>query len=402
MKTVEIKDQATSRQFINLPRRLYRNDPHWISPLDNDIAAIFDPLRNSFFRHGKCTRWILLDDDGNTIGRIAAFINYEKAYKQIQPTGGMGFFECMDDEAASHCLFDTARCWLEANGMQAMEGPINFGENDKYWGLLVEGFKPPSLGMNYNPPYYRRLLESYGFVGIYDQLTNFLDATVPLPERFTKISDWVMKKPGYSFLHFSVRNKEKFFSDFAGIYNDAWSDFENFTPLTLETIRESFRQMQPVMDEKIIWFAYHEQEPAAFILCLPDINQVLRHINGRLDLIGKLKFFWYTRTRTVDRLRITVMGCKKKFQQHGLESALIRCLQNEVLPRRTVKAVELAWVGDFNKKMLALHEATGAKKEKVHRTYRYVFNPLPKDIGDIKTSVPLLSPYLPSPFSDRT
>lgn len=392
MRTQEINDRTTERKFIDLPRALYRNDPHWICPLDNDIAAVFNPSRNSFFRHGQCTRWILLDDRGHTIGRIAAFINSEKAYRNSRPTGGIGFFECIDDKTAAHCLFDTARSWLQDRDMQAMDGPINFGENDKYWGLLVEGFKAPSLGMNYNPSYYIRLLESYGFAPLYDQLTNFLDATRPLPERFTRISDWVMKKPGYSFSHFSIRRKEKFFSDFADIYNDGWSGFENFTPLKPDTIRESFRQMQAVMDEKIIWFAYHEGEPAAFVLCLPDVNQILKHIKGRLDLPGRLKFFWYRHTSRVDRIRITVMGCKKKFQRHGLESALIRCLQEEVLPRKTIKGVELAWVGDFNKKMLALHEATGAKKEKVHRTYRYVFN----------TSALSLSPYPPSPSSDRT
>ncbi|HEX9514313.1 MAG TPA: GNAT family N-acetyltransferase [Puia sp.] len=378
MHLSEVTDRATARKFMDLPKQLYKGDPGWVCPLDNDITAIFDPARNNFFRHGLCTRWILQNEDGKTIGRIAAFINHEKAYKSQQPTGGMGFFECIDHEAAGHALLDGARSWLQSNGMQAMDGPVNFGENDKYWGLLVEGFTSPSLGMNYNPPYYRRLLESYGFQKLYDQFTNFLDASLPLPDRFTKISDWVMKKPGYSFEHFSIRKKEKYFSDFYEIYNDAWSEFENFTPIEMATIRESFRQMRPVMDEKIIWFAYYHNEPIAFVLCLPDINQLLKHVKGKLNFMGKLKFLWHKHTGAVDRLRITIMGCKKKFQHHGLESALIRCLQTEVLPRGTIKGVELAWVGDFNKKMLLLHEATGARKEKVHRTYRYIFDPTPQ------------------------
>jgi hypothetical protein len=103
------------------------------------------------------------------------------------------------------------------------------------------------------------------------------------------------------------------------------------------------------------------------------VNQILKHVNGKLNLWGKLKFFWYSKTTTVDRLRIIIMGCKKKFQNHGIESALIRCLQLEVLPRNTIKGVELAWVGDFNDKMLAIHEATGATQDKIHRTYRLVF-----------------------------
>lgn len=111
----------------------------------------------------------------------------------------------------------------------------------------------------------------------------------------------------------------------------------------------------------------------SFIVCLPDANQILKHVNGKLNLWGKLKFLWYRYTHTIDRLRIIVMGCKKRFQNHGLESALIRCLQEEVLPRKTIKGVELAWVGDFNQKMMALHRATGATTDKVHRTYLYVF-----------------------------
>lgn len=132
--------------------------------------------------------------------------------------------------------------------------------------------------------------------------------------------------------------------------------------------------MKPIVDEKIIWYAYHHNEPVAFILCLPDVNQILKHLRGRMNMWGKLKFLWYKNTTTIDRLRIIVMGCKKKYQNHGLESAFIRCLQNEVLPRKTITGVELAWVADWNKKMIALHEATGAKRDKVHRTYRYVFD----------------------------
>lgn len=373
MNVIEVSNPRTARQFIDLPKKLYKDDPNWISPLDNEVEAVFDPLRNVFFEHGVCTRWLLLDDSGQLIGRIAAFINYEKAYKYPQPTGGSGFFDCINDKKAAHLLLDTAKAWLQGHGMEAMEGPINFGENDKFWGLLIDGFKPPSLGMNYNPPYYQEFFESYGFKKEYDQLTNYLDITVPFTERFTKIADWVMKKPGYSFRHFDKKQFNKYAEDFREIYNDAWSTFENFVPIEMGVIKESFRQMKAIMDEKIIWFAYYKEEPIGFVLCLPDINQVLKHVNGKLNLWGKLKFLWYKKTITIDRLRIIIMGCKKKYQNHGIESALVRTLQLEVVPRNIVKGVELAWVGDFNEKMLAIHAATGAKLDKVHRTYKIVF-----------------------------
>lgn len=374
MNLIEVANWEQARAFIDLPKRLYKNDPHWICPLDSDVEAVFDSSRNVFFSHGLCNRWLLADKNGHFIGRIAAFINYEKSHKNPQPTGGIGFFECIQDEKAAFLLLDTGKAWLKSKGMEAMDGPINFGENDKYWGLLIQGFKPPSLGMNYNPPYYKDFFESYGFTKLYDQLTNFLDATTPLPERFTKIADWVMKKPDYSFRHFDKGQFDKYAGDFREIYNDAWSDFENFTPIEMGTIKESFRQMKAIMDERIIWFAYYKNEPIAVVLCLPDVNQILKHVHGKLNLWGKLKFFWYSKTMRVSRLRIIIMGCKKKFQNHGIESALIRCLQLEVLPRNTITGVELAWVGDFNDKMIALHEATGAKQDKIHRTYRYIFS----------------------------
>jgi hypothetical protein len=373
MIVTEVTNLKASREFIDLPRQLYKNDPNWICPLDNQVEAVFEPKRNVFFEHGVCTRWLLKDDAGKTIGRIAAFINYKKAHKHPRPTGGVGFFECVNDQKAAFLLFDTARDWLRSKGMEAMEGPVNFGENDKFWGLLIDGFKPPSLGMNYNPPYYRDFFESYGFKKEYDQFTNFLSAETHMPERFTKISDWVMRKPGYSWKHFDKNQFDKFAHDFTEIYNDAWSEFDNFTPIQMGTIRESFRQMKAIMDEKIIWFGYYKDEPIAFVLCLPDVNQVLKHVNGKLNLLGKLKFLWYKKTTAISRLRIIIMGCKKKYQNHGIESALIRCLQNEVYPRKNIKGAELAWVGDFNEKMLAIHEATGAVKDKVHRTYSYTF-----------------------------
>lgn len=370
---IEVIQKKEVEAFLSLPAKLYRQDPLWIAALDDDVEAVFDPLRNHRFQQGKCRRWLAIGEKGETIGRIAAFVDFKKASSEIRPAGGFGFFECIEDEKVAHRLFNTARVWLQSQNMQAMEGPVNFGETDRFWGLLVEGFQPPSYGMSYNPPFYQYFFESYGFTRLYDQFTNVLDATKPLPERFAKIADWVMQKKDYHFEHFRLHDKEKYFLDFVEVYNDAWSTFHDFRGMGVETIREAFRQMEPLSDEKIIWFAYYKNEPVSFILCLPDANQILKYLNGKLTLWNKLKFFWYRKTIKVDRLRVVVMGCKQKFQNHGIESALIRCLQNEVLPRKNIREVELAWVGDYNKKMRALHYATGARQSKVHRTYRLDF-----------------------------
>ena len=373
MVITEVTDKPTKKAFLNTARIIYKNDNNWVCPLDVDIEAVFDPQKNNFHQFGTCTRWVLRDDKGTLIGRIAAFINNKKAFHFEQPTGGVGFFECINNKEAAFMLFDTAKKWLENKGMQAMDGPINFGENDTFWGLLVEGFNPPSYGMNYNPSYYRGFFEDYGFKTLYEQITNHIDVNKPFPERFYKIAKWVTQKPGYEFKHLEAKKIEQFAADFIQIYNDAWADFENFVPITYETLLESFIKMKPIMDENLIWFAYVNGEPASFTIVLPDANQMLKPLKGKLDLIGKLTFL-YRKWKGVTRMRAIVMGTKKKFQNHGLESAQFIKLGEYVLPLKQYDVLELSWVGDFNEKMVAMHAAMGATFANRHLTMRYIFN----------------------------
>ena len=373
MQIIEVNNSNTKKSFLDVARQLYKDDPNWICPLDNDIEAVFDPAKNHFHQQGKCIRWILKDDKNNTIGRVAAFINEKKAYSYEQPTGGCGFFECIDNQDAADLLFDTAKQWLAANGMKAMDGPINFGENDMWWGLLVEGFLMPYYGMNYNPPYYKRLFERYGFEQLLVQMSNRIDLLKPFPERFTKIAQWVTKKPGYTFEHLDRKRFDKYAVDFKEIYNDAWKDFENFTPISDVTIRETFEKIKIIMDERLIWFAYVNGEPACLVVIVPDTNELIYNLNGKLNLLGKLKFMINKFTKKNKRMRAIILGTKGKFQKHGLESALIIKLGEYVLPLNQYEELELSWVGDFNAKMIALHEATGATFSKQHITYRCLF-----------------------------
>lgn len=368
--TVEVRTKKQEKQFLEVPKKLYKDDEHWICPLDDDIKQIFDPIKNNFHQHGICTRWLLIEN-GQIVGRIAAFINYEKAFSQQLKLGGIGFFECINSYSASEKLFDTAKSWLRSKGMEAMDGPINFGENDNFWGLLVEGFTSPSYGMNYNKPYYQELFTNYGFKIIYEQITNHLDVNVPFPERFNRIAEWVSQKPGYTFKHFSKKNIREFAKHFMEIYNDAWENFENFKPIRMETIMESFKKMRFIMDEKLIWFAYVNNVPVSFIMVIPDANQLIKNFNGRMSLFNSLRFI--LNKGKVNRLRAIVMGTKKSYQKHGIESALFIKLKQYVIPLNRYKELELSWVGDFNREMLSIHRATGAKPGKKHATLRYIF-----------------------------
>jgi hypothetical protein len=155
MTIKEVKSANDIKDFLMFPVALYKKESNWIRPLDSDIEDIFDEKVNKFFRHGECTRWVSFNDQGQVIGRVAAFINKKTAKTSEYTTGGMGFFECIDDQVAANLLFDTAKQWLMERGMEAMDGPINFGERDKWWGLLVDGFYEPNYCMPYHMKYYR-------------------------------------------------------------------------------------------------------------------------------------------------------------------------------------------------------------------------------------------------------
>jgi hypothetical protein len=372
MTIKELNSSKLNKDFLDVARKIYADDNNWVCPLDKDIEAVFDAKKNNFHTHGKVTRWVLYDQQNQLIGRIAAFINDKKSKTFEQPTGGIGFIECIDDEKAFQLLFKTAESWLKENGMEAMDGPINFGENDTFWGLLIEGFTRPSYGMNYHKPYYYQHFKNYGFEVMYEQLTNHLDINKPFPERFTKIAEWVSKKEGYVFKPLDVKNFDQFARDFMEIYNDGWKDFPNFNPIKLVTVKESFEQMKLIMDPKLIWFAYVHGEPASFVVMLPDANLMIKSLKGKLDLIGKVKFL-YNKWKGVNRMRAVVMGTKQKFQKHGLESAIFIKLKEYVIPLKQYDELELSWVGDFNDKMLAIHSATGSVPAKKHATMRKIF-----------------------------
>ena len=374
MQITEVKTKKEIRQFLDVPRKIYTNDPYWVCPLDDDTEAIFDQKKNVFFQNGEAVRWILSDDTGKLVGRVAAFINRNKAFKYQQPTGGMGFFECINDRNAAFLLFDTARNWLADRGMEAMDGPINFGENDVNWGLLVDGFIHPGLGMNYNPPYYQELFESYGFKFYFEQISNHLDLKKKFPDRFWKIANWVMKKPEFRFEHFRYEKAAAYIHDLKDVYDTAWAFHESFTPMNEDVLLKTLQKTKPFLDEEMIWFVYHNDTPAAFLIMFPDVNQILKHLNGKLHLWNKLKFLYLLKKKVITRARIVIMGVKPVFQRNGLESGIFWHLNEMFKHKPQYNELELSWVGDFNPKMRALHESVGAVFGKRHITYRKLFS----------------------------
>ena len=375
MKIISVKDRKTARDFLACPKKLYRNDPVWVCPLDKDIQAIFDPQQNVYFKHGELSRWILRNNDGELIGRIAAFIDHNMTGLEDQPTGGIGFFECIDMQEGANLLFDTAKVWLQKKGMEAMDGPINFGERDSYWGLLVDGFTHPSYEVAYNPPYYQQLFENYGFKTYFKQEGFHLDVTREIPARFMKIAEWISKKPEYTFKHFCWAEKKQFSNDFAEVFNEAWASFKiNFEPLKEDYILKVLKKARAIIEEEFIWIAYRNDKPIAIYLMYPDVNQIFKHMSGRLHLWNKIRFLNLKRKKTINRARGVLMGVIPKYQGLGIESAFIYQLIQVFKRKPQYREIEFSWVGDFNPKMRKIFMSVGSNSAKHYITYRYLFD----------------------------
>jgi hypothetical protein len=377
MTITEVTTRHHIKEFLLLPVKLYKTEPRWIRPLDKDIEDVFDQEKNKTFRHGECIRWIISNDRGETIGRVAAFINQKTVSKgNDQPTGGIGFFECIHDQQAAFALFDQCKRWLRERGMEAMDGPINFGNRDRWWGLLIEGFDhEPNYQCNYNFPYYQDLFEAYGFKVYFYQITFARTVAGTISDRLYEKASITAKNPDYEFRHIRKDEVHKLPEYIMTVYNKAWANRKDIPELTMAQAKLIVKQMKPIMDIHLLYFGFYKGEPVSFFLSLPEINQIFKYVNGKLDWIGKIKFLWHSFRKTNRKAFGILFGVVPAHQGKGLDGAMVlnskRILQ-EVYKR--YDDYEMNWIGDFNPRMINVVEQVGADVSKRHATYRKLFD----------------------------
>jgi hypothetical protein len=375
---LEVNDKVTRKEFLSLPIKLYKNNPLWVRPLDIDIEKIFDPEKNKLFRNGEAIRWILKNEKGETIGRVAAFIDYLSIKTNPQPTGGMGFFECINCEKAANRLFDACRDWLKTRGMEAMDGPINFGTRENWWGLLVEGQFEPNYCTAYNLPYYPNLFEGYGFKVFFHQFTYHMPVSAENVDPIVwEKAKRIAQNPEYRVENISLKNLNKYAEDFVTIFNKAWGRFTGVSKMSKVHAMSLLKSIKPILDKRLMVFAYHLDEPIGMLIMVPDLNQVVKHLNGNLNLWGKIRLIYLLRVKKVcTRALGLIYGVIPQYQAKGVEGALIegfaKCALRKGYP---YTEIDLNWVGDFNPTMRKMVEQIGAKVRKVHITYRYMFDP---------------------------
>jgi hypothetical protein len=376
MQLIEVTTPEQAKEFIQVNVELNRNVPGYIRPIDKEINEVFDKEQNKAFRFGEVTRWILKDDGGRLIGRVAAFIN--KKYKNKGddvPVGGMGFFDCIDDQEAADMLLDVARHWLGQRGMEAMDGPINFGERDKWWGLLVEGFHEPLWSMNFNPPYYKGLLENYGFRPYFHQLCFGLDPMKPLSAKIRQRSDALAADPLYNVKTIDKKQLEKFAIDFVEVYNAAYAGHGGLKEMRKDQALQLFKKMKPLIDEDIVLFAYYGDRPIAMFLNIPELNQYYKHFDGKFGLLQKLQFLWLRSRGACRHFTGVVFALVPDFQGKGVDAYIIQNLADLVQPAKFYVHYEMQWIGDFNIKMVNVARSLGdTYVSRKLTTYRYLFD----------------------------
>ncbi len=378
MRIEEVKSKKQISDFHRLPFDIYANYPQWIPHLQQDVEKVFTPSKNKFWEHGEACRWVLYDTNHNVIGRVAAFINRKVSDTFKQPTGGMGFFECIENQNAAFVLLDQCKFWLEERGMEAMDGPINFGEKDKFWGLLIENFEDsPYYGQNFNPPYYIRYFEAYGFQVYYNQFVFHRDYHTQLQPKFQERADRFAENPDYSVVKIDKSKLPKFAEDFRTIYNRAWVTHDGFKSMSKEQAMRLMKQMKPVIDPNTIFFVYHLKKPVAFYVSLPELNQIFKYVGGNLNWWGKMKFLWYFKVMKVVNTSFGVaFGIDPDYQSKGLEGVMFREYEKAIRPfPERYKNLIITWIGDFNPKMIRIIEFLGGKKFRTLATYRKLFNP---------------------------
>jgi len=367
---LRVTEKAQLMRFIRLPDRLLARDPQYIPPLHSERQAALSPKGNPFFSHAEAAFW-LARRGGKDVGRISAQIDRLAKSDPAAPVGNFGMLSAIDDPAVFAALLATAETWLAARGIRRVQGPFNLSINEET-GLLVEGFDtPPMLMMPHDPPYADGHVAALGYSKIRDLYAYLCDTTAALPKSSAAIVSRGLP-PNVTLRHMRMANLKQDIASLVSIYNDAWSTHWGFVPITESEVDHMSKAMKPLLHERLIWFADVDGEPAAFGLCLPDLNAAIRDLSGSLLPFGWAKLLWRLKVSGVKTGRVPLMGVRKR---HGagmmgrlLALHIVEALRREALAKG-ITAVEMSWILEDNLPMRHLAEAIGGRPYKTYRVY---------------------------------
>ncbi len=370
---IPVTTAADRTRFIDLPYRLYANDPHFVPPLRSEMQALIGGIKgNPWFEHGRAQLWLALRDN-QVVGRISAQIDQLVLQHIGAGTGHWGMFECIDDQSVADLLLQTAEDWLRGGGMTRAQGPFSLSIWDEP-GLLVEGFdQQPTVMMGHHLPYYRRLVEARGYAGIKDLHTWRNQITQPFPEIVQRI---VAASERNTRLVTRKVDKSRFAEEAAlimDILNDAWSSNWGFVPLTPAEIAHVGKKLKPIVYEDLIRIAEYDGVPVGFMISLPDINELTRDLDGRLFPFGWAKLLWRLRSPRVKTIRVPLMGIRKSLQGQRVASLMafqmIEYIRRAAVAKFGASEGEIGWILDDNGPMRSIADAIESKVTRTYRVY---------------------------------
>jgi len=372
IEVVEVESASQLRKFIAYPNELYKDDPNYVTPLTSERLEFFDFKRNPFYRSAKATLF-LARRNRQVVGRIATCVNFNHNEFHSEQTGFFGFFDCPDNYEIASMLLKVAMITLKREGMEKMRGPMSFSTNHEC-GFLIEGFaSPPVVMMPYNQTYLPKLAERFGLKKTMDLLAYKLTSDEPIPERIQTVADRIRRRAGITLRSINMSDFDNEARRINSIYRDAWEKNWGFVPMTEEEFFYMARQLKQIVDPDLVIIAEHEGKPVAFSLAVPDVNQALIHLNGKLLPVGLLKLLWHTKVRNkIDGARIIMLGVMPRFQKRGIDSMLYVSTYQRGVERGYTWA-ELSWILETNDLMRRGAEQLGAK---IYKRYRIVEMPL--------------------------
>jgi len=374
MKRIDFNSKTDWRAFHRAARHVYRHDPHWIEPLHTDIEAIFDPLQNKAMAEGVARAWVATDAHGKPCGRIAAFVDPKRNREMELRIGGIGFFECINDTDLANKLLEKAEDFLRKSGMQVIDGIINFGERDKFWGLLTKGFAPPLYQENYHPPYYRTFFEQRGYQP-HEQILTFRGELANVPARRLKaIAERASKRYQFTAKTLQESSIKDFARDFAHVYNVAFAQKPHFKPIAESAMYELLEQLRPIADPQMAVVAYQEDTPIGFAGFIPDINPYLRPVKGKLNWQTLPGFFWRLRTAKTRQLKGIAFGIDPTWHGKGVFAVLCNHTYHQKNMSRYPEYY-LAAIRAHNHIMVRSVQSLGVKTQREHLTMRKVIDP---------------------------
>ncbi|MCS7203791.1 MAG: hypothetical protein NZ809_05030 [Thermodesulfovibrio sp.] len=368
VKVLEVKDKRKLKEFVTFPLFLYKNDPFYASPLIKDMMEHLSE-KNPFFRRAKA-KFFIAYKEGKPVGRIASIVNYAHLDYHKDNVGFFGLFECINEKDVAFSLFDAASEFLAKHNLKTMRGPMNLSTNEEC-GFLYEGFDTPSMIMiPYNPPYYNELANAYGMEKVKDLYCFLTDIPVELPTKIDRIAHFA-EKQGIKARTVSLENLKEELYAFMEIYNDAWSENWGFIPITKEEVDYMAEKLKFIALSELVIVAEKDSLPVGFFGAIPDFNEVLRKIRGRLTPLSILKILYYR--RKISSIRLLLFGVKRSFRHKGVESIMLKEAFRGA-KKYGFKRCEFSWILEDNYDTINLTRIVNAKKYKTLRVYERLIN----------------------------